>query len=57
MGTLKNKEGDIMKKFKYKRIDTSTMKGLLLAERYHANGWRTIQAGLWTILFEREVKS
>jgi len=46
-----------MKKFKYKRIDTSTMKGLLLAERYHANGWRTIQAGLWTILFEREVKS
>lgn len=42
-------------KFKYRTIDTSTLKGLKLAERLHQNGWKIIRSGLFLIYFEREV--
>lgn len=29
-------------KYKYKRVDTSTLKGLRRAERLHARGWKPI---------------
>lgn len=42
-------------KFKYRTIDTSTLKGLKQAERLHENGWKIIRTGLFLIWFEKEV--
>lgn len=44
-----------MAKHIYKTVDTSTLKGLKEAERLHANGWKTIRAGLFSVLFEKKV--
>ena len=38
----------------YKRVDTSTLKGLKQAERLKSRGWKIIQTGLFTILFEKK---
>ncbi len=43
-------------KLKYKTVDTSTLKGLKLAERLHMNGWKTIRVGLFLVYFEKRVK-
>jgi hypothetical protein len=47
-------------KIEYKQVDTSTLKGLKEAERLHANGWKIIRTGLFTIQFcritERQVR-
>lgn len=41
---------------KYRIVDTSTLKGLKLAERLHANGWKMESVGLYLIMFsKREV--
>jgi hypothetical protein len=42
-------------KRQYRRVDTTTLKGLKEAERLHANGWKQIQVGMFSILFERTV--
>lgn len=41
-------------KTQYKRVDTSTLKGLKQAERLHLNGWKTVSVGLFTILFVKQ---
>lgn len=43
--------------YEYKLVDTSTLKGLKQAERLHANGWKIIATGLFTIQFQREKKT
>ncbi len=40
---------------KYKTIDVSTLKGLKQAERLHANGWKQVSVGLFTIQFCKAV--
>ena len=44
------------KNYKYRRVDTNTLKGLRTAERLHTNGWKAISVGLTTIVFEKKVK-
>lgn len=43
-------------KFEYKTIDTRTEKGLKQAERLQRQGWKDINVGLFSIVFEREKK-
>lgn len=38
---------------KYVTIQTHTLSGLKLAEKYHTNGWKTVRAGLFTIIFAK----
>lgn len=38
-------------KTRYRMVDTSTLKGLRLAERLHQNGWRMLRVGLFMINF------
>ncbi len=40
--------------FDYKRVDTSTLKGLEEAEKLKEAGWKIISSGLYSILFEKE---
>ena len=35
----------------YRTVDTSTLKGLRLAERLHTNGWIAYSYGLYIIKF------
>jgi len=42
------------KGYKYKTVDTSTLKGLKQAERLHRLGWKTIRVGLFLIYFEKK---
>lgn len=39
--------------FDYVRIDTSTLRGIREAEKFNADGWRTITASPFSTLFER----
>ena len=39
---------------KYRTVDTSTLKGLQLAERLHTNGWKTARVGLFLIWFYKK---
>ena len=41
---------------KYRTVDTSTLKGLQLAERLHANGWIAYSVGLFLIKFYKRQK-
>jgi len=43
-------------KFKYKRVDTSTLKGLKTAERLQANGWTIGPCYMDIVNFEKAVK-
>lgn len=40
----------------YKTVDTSTLKGLKIAERLHANGWIVYRTGLFLVYFQKRVK-
>lgn len=42
-------------KYEYRTIDTSTLKGLKLAEKLHMVGWKTDRIGLFMIWFSRKV--
>ncbi len=41
------------RKWEYKTVDTSTLKGLEQAERLHQAGWKTGSVGLYLIQFYR----
>ncbi len=41
--------------FKYRTVDTSTLKGLKRAEWYGARGWKIINVGFTTLTFEKKV--
>jgi len=41
--------------FKYKTVDTKTLRGLKRAEWYKSHGWKIIAVGFWTITFEKEI--
>ena len=40
-------------KYEYKRVDTSTVKGLKQAEQLQAKGWKVISVGLTYVLLEK----
>lgn len=40
----------------YKRVDTSTLRGLKEAERLHQAGWTQVRVGLNTTLYSRKTK-
>jgi len=42
-------------KYKYKTIDTRTLKGIRSAENHLKNGWKIISNGINNILMEKEV--
>ena len=42
--------------FRYKTVDTKTLRGLQRAEWYKSHGWKIIAVGFWTITFEKEIK-
>ena len=50
---MNNNKG--VKMFKYKTIDTSTVKGIEQAEMYQRKGWKIISNGIYTIQFEKEI--
>ena len=41
--------------YKYKTIDTRTIKGIKQAERLQANDWKIIRSGLFSIQFEKKI--
>lgn len=41
-------------KTKYRIVDTSTLKGLKLAERLHVNGWKMDRVGLFLVWFSKK---
>jgi hypothetical protein len=40
-------------KTKYRTVDITTLKGLLLAERYYSRGWTIISSTPFTVIFEK----
>ena len=54
MKTLQDELQETMFKYEYKSIDTSTIEGIKEAEKLHESGWKIVQVGLFTILFEKE---
>ncbi|MFA5049045.1 MAG: hypothetical protein WC516_08530 [Patescibacteria group bacterium] len=45
-----------MAKYKYRTVDTRTLKGLKTAETLKRNGWKVITHGVTTIQFEKKLK-
>lgn len=43
-----------MSAFEYKRIELRTEKDFKAAEKLHAEGFKVIQAGIFTVLMERK---
>lgn len=41
-------------KYKYKSIDTRTMRGIKIAEKLRAKGWEVVSVGATHIVFQKE---
>lgn len=42
-------------KYKYKRVDVTTLRGIEEAEKLQRQGWHAISTGFYTIVFEKLV--
>ena len=42
-------------KYRYKRVVIKTIKDIIKAEKYKANGWKIIEQSMFAMLFEKEV--